>query len=100
MKKTTNRFKVFRESTASHALEQALKEGNDIVLIGSPSAYFDPGAGKTALWLMRKFPARKIFVTDPVSESVFEEIRAKAAEGASLPETCAYAEKLSVAGRA
>lgn len=92
-----NKFKVFNGTTAVCELEAALKSGNDLVLVSSPSEYFEGGAGQNAIGLMKKYPKRKIFVTSPAPASVWEQVCKKADSGADLISTYVYAEGLAKA---
>ena len=49
---------------------------------------------------MKKYPERKIFVTDPVSSDCLQKVLEKANSGANLFDTYVYAENLSEALRA
>ena len=49
---------------------------------------------------MKKYPERKIFVTDPVSSDCLQKVFDKADSGANLFDTYVYAENLSEALRA
>lgn len=93
-------FKVFNDDVTSVEMETALRAGKDLVIVSSPSQYFEGGAAQKAIMLMQKYPEQKIFVTSPVSGSILEQVLEKAASGASLLETYAYAEGLSQAQRA
>ncbi len=92
-------FKIFRDNAAVSELENALKDGNDLVIVSSPSEYFESGSAQSAIGLMKKYPQRKIFVTSQVSASILEKVCEKADSGASLLDTYAYAEGLSKAQR-
>ena len=92
-----NKFKVFNDKTAACELEAALKNGNDLVLVSSPSEYFESGAGQNAIGLMKKYPKRKIFVTSPASASIWEQVCKKADSGADILSTSVYAEGLAKA---
>lgn len=98
MKNTSiGKFLIFGDTAATAEMERALKSGNDLVVVCSPSEYFEIEAAKKALALMKKYPARKIFVTSPVSSSIFGQVHEKAASGANLIDTYLYAEKLAKA---
>ena len=88
-------FKILNDSTSAGELESALKSGSDLVIVSSPSEYFEGYAAHNAIGLMKKYPERKIFVTSRVSTSILEKVLAKAESGAGLLDTYAYAEGLS-----
>ena len=92
-----NKFKVFNDKTAACELEAALKNGNDLVLVSSPSEYFESGAGQNAIGLMKKYPKRKIFVTSPAAASIWEQVCKKADSGADILSTYVDAEGLAKA---
>ena len=60
-------FKILNDSTSAGELESALKSGSDLVIVSSPSEYFEGSAAQNAIGLMKKYPERKIFVTSRVS---------------------------------
>lgn len=71
-------FKILNDSTSAGELESALKSGSDLVIVSSPSEYFEGYAAQNAIGLMKKYPERKIFVTSRVSTSILEKVLAKA----------------------
>ena len=93
-------FRIFKDNAAEAELEGALGAGSDLVIVGSPSEYFEGRTAQKAIHLMKKYPERKIFVTDPVSSDCLQKVLEKANSGANLFDTYIYAENLSEALRA
>ncbi len=58
-------FKILNDSTSAGELESALKSGSDLVIVSSPSEYFEGSAAQNAIGLMKKYPERKIFRHQP-----------------------------------
>lgn len=97
MKNDFNNFRVFADSASAAETEKALKDGKHLLIVSSPSEYFDGSAARNAIELMKKYPDGKVFVTSPVSSSILEQVCKKAESGAGLLETYVYAEALAKA---
>lgn len=90
-----HKFTVLKDDASNAQIEELLKEGNDLVLLGSKQDYFEARTGRTALTMMKKYPARKVLVTSPVSANALLAVREKARSGASFTETYLFAESLA-----
>ena len=52
-------FKILNDSTSAGELESALKSGSDLVIVSSPSEYFEGYAAQNAIGLMKNIPSGK-----------------------------------------
>lgn len=95
MERRKHDFTILKDDASGAQIEEILKRGNDLVLLASKHEYFEADAGRTAIAMMKKYPARKVFVTSPVSVGSLASIREKANSGASLTETYLFAESLA-----
>lgn len=97
MKNTFTDFKICTDDIAVAEMESILKAGKDLLIVTSPSEYFDGKISRRAIALMNKYPAGRIFVTSSTTLFILEQVREKAASGAGLIDTYIYAETLAKA---
>jgi tRNA isopentenyl-2-thiomethyl-A-37 hydroxylase MiaE len=88
-------FTVLKDNASNAQMEALLKQGQDLVLLGTKHDYFEANVGRTALTMMKKYPARKILITSPLATNAVTSIREKANSGASFTETYLFAESLA-----